>query len=98
MNHPIHCKDFKVGDVITAYHKGLHVITNVGEFRVGCSTYLITYKALTDSKFKPVRSAVTRTCDSFYCQKVGRSYMDKFIRSHETQLAALRKVFDDHGL
>ena len=69
-------KQFKVGDIITAYHKGYHRITliedrqqsNTGRYK-GTDSPLIHYTCILDSNGQPSK-ARKNECDALYCRRV----------------------------
>lgn len=82
----IYDKDLQVGDLITAYHSGYHIVTNI-ERRfltknnvpysepskdINDREYnaLITYERIFDGNFKRAKSKITKRCSANYCNKV----------------------------
>ena len=79
-------KDFtngiKVGDIITAYHNGYHIVVSVNRRyedgyclpkgkKIGDEmNALIEYRTVMNAKLKPVNSKTTKSSDSAYCQVV----------------------------
>ncbi len=98
--------DLKIGDKITAYHKGFHQITLVERrfidyYDIRCNdslvlgtekNSLIHYKQIFTEAGKPIKGAV-RSCDAGYCQYYEISLI-KRIKDAEEMLEQLRKLQD----
>lgn len=64
--------EIKVGDLITAYHKGYHIVTEVQERTKAIDrtdSPLIHYNQIVDSTGKP-RKSKGLCCDAAFCRKV----------------------------
>lgn len=64
----------KIGDIITAYHKGYHRVTDIIPRKGAMS--LIQYKMIMDSKLNK-RRGNEKTCDASYCTVITRPYIEK---------------------
>lgn len=76
-----------VGDIITAYHKGYHIVTKVerrfvdtdyklcgGRGNIGDEyEALIEYRTVLTKDFKPQKSKSTKCCDALYCQPLNKT-------------------------
>lgn len=66
----------KVGDLITAYRKGFHVVTGI--INQGSDVMaLIKYRTVMDSKFNLIKSKKEETCSAYYCTKVKKEDIEK---------------------
>lgn len=78
-------KTIKVGDIVTAYHKGFHrvlKIENRSNMAVGGKTYhpapLVTLLLLLDSNGKKASRKET-SCDISWCTKIDMNEVNKII-------------------
>lgn len=78
-------KTIKVGDIVTAYHKGFHrvlKIENRHNMVVGGKTYhpspLVTLELVLDSNGKKARPKET-SCDINWCKKIDMNEVNKII-------------------
>lgn len=55
----------KIGDVITAYHKGYHIVTGI--IPRGQSMAIIQYRTVLDRSFTPKKGMSIKECDASYC-------------------------------
>lgn len=93
----------KVGDLITAYHKGYWTVTSI-EQRVVTKdeeeryqgragdpiNSIIHYELAFDSKFKPSgKKKKTNACDASYCRKVDAKFIADQIKELNSQVDAL---------
>jgi hypothetical protein len=79
----------KVGDVITAYHSGYHVLTRI-EKRNGHNP-LAHYITILDGKCNKHRKPIVRqNCDMHYCKRVPRTIIEN---QHPTVAANLEWIF-----
>lgn len=73
---------FKVGDLVTAYHAGLHRITDiqkrgksyVGDVMIGGD--LLFYRKEYDKNYKKVNGP-SNCCDETYCRKIDAEFIAK---------------------
>lgn len=81
-------KDIEVGDMITAYHAGFHVVTgvvrrfvtqddlrfsiNAGKSIGDESSALIQYRTVLTKKYTAPRSSSVKACDASFCEKLTR--------------------------
>lgn len=68
-------RKFKIGDVITSYYKGYHVVTNI--ISRPAYTPLIEHRTILDSHFNPVKSNSIKTCDVAWCRILDRETIEK---------------------
>lgn len=93
--------EFKVGDIITSYHKGFHKVTRVTprNYPGRPMTALLDYvRVCGPDGQKAARN--TNSCDSFYCKKVTRStvqdlYAKLIERAHVLQDSLNRAITND---
>jgi hypothetical protein len=92
----------KVGDLITAYHKGYWRVTKITPRRYGENDLkpegakagdeydpLFTYEKVLSADFKPCRK-VAEECDASYCKKVTKEQLDKMIQQYTDGINCLR--------
>lgn len=80
-------KGIKVGDIITAYEKGYHVVVSIERRthnRDGTDSPVIGYKRKLDSTGKSVSSNVVKYCDVYYCTKLTKEAVEKIITNEQT--------------
>lgn len=85
-------KEFKIGDVITAYHKGYHEITCIIERKNG--NPLIQYRTLFRADGTVVKSTSHKKCDVFYCNLAAK-VLPEVIKKREEELEKLKKIFEE---
>lgn len=97
----------KIGDIITAYHKGYHVVVDI-ETRIknrhGTDSSIIVYIPILDNHFHPVKKKPRQRCDAHWCNVVTEKDCIKqrslqcvhFIKGYDTLLAVIneRKLKD----
>lgn len=66
---------FKVGDIITAYHKGYWHVTEVEKRRGNAP--LLTYRKLLHSNGKECKKRIEKCCDASYCEILTKETIDK---------------------
>lgn len=95
----------KVGDIITAYHKGYWRLTQIDQRfykdrepipqgkKVGDEySPLFHYELVADSKFAPPKGkAKKQCCDVSYCRKVDQAYIDIEVQKRLDEIEALKK-------
>lgn len=64
-----HDKTIKVGDLIRAYHKGIHRVIAIDKMS-GDNGYAYTYEQLLTANWKPSKKKTVNNCNSAWCQKV----------------------------
>ena len=76
-------KIIKVGDLVTTYHKGIHLVSEV-------SGKTVTYKTVLLSNLKRINAIVEKSCHIDHCTLVDEAFivrrrkeMDKEIREIE---------------
>jgi hypothetical protein len=72
--------EFKVGDIIRAYHKGFHRIVDIEKRSIGkdkTDSPLLTYERILDSKMSPAKGRKKNRCDAEWCVKVEREQIVK---------------------
>ena len=74
--------NFKIGDIITAYHKGYHVIT-------GFDGHLLKYEKVLSDKLTKV-GRTKNTCDKAWCRKVDPQLLLNQLKESEK---LVREVF-----
>ncbi len=80
---------FKVGDVITAYHKGIHRITSI-EPRKG-TTPLIYYKKM--FTYDGAKAPATKNCcDEGFCLLLTPARVNEWIRTKEREISQLQSL------
>ena len=75
----------KVGDIITAYHKGYHRVTNFEDFQynIGGNVKLVHYEKVANEDGKPSRKLKKR-CSIDYCKVVDPKFIkDQFVQELE---------------
>ena len=93
-------KKLKVGDIITAYRKGIHIITKIEHrfFTEKDTDYgnvgeeynsLIYYKQLVTGKFKEVKSKREYCCDEHYCTVIDDDWITAQYEELERQMAVV---------
>ena len=83
---------FKVGDLIFAYHSGVHTITEIKRRRQTYRTHdrlgetindgdpdfsLLQYKKVLDKSGNPSRSKPVNTCHPHYCTKIDKKVVEQ---------------------
>lgn len=81
-------KKIKVGDYITAYEAGYHIVT--GLRRGGSSGTLVEYKRVLTSEGKGANSGV-KCCDGSYCKKLTKEFVDQLINEKYEGFLAYEK-------
>ena len=70
----------KVGDIITAYHKGYHLVVDIQPRSraetngTGLST--IIYRTIVDSHLKPCKN-ITRPCSAYWCKVITKEQIEQ---------------------
>ncbi len=62
-----------VGDYITAYHKGIHIVTKI-EDRGRRNCPLFHYVSVLNSQYGPMKKR-ENSCDASYCTKVSKKIL-----------------------
>jgi len=75
---------FKIGEVITAYHSGYHVVVSI-TFRDNASD-LLGYVQIANNVGKRVNGKATRECDASYCKKVTHARLAQHIDIQRAKL------------
>lgn len=72
--------DIKVGDIITAYHKGYHRVVDIYDTTNYALIKIpqIKYKQVLNSQFTNKGNGITRSCHSGYCKKVTTESITKW--------------------
>lgn len=89
--------ELKVGDIITAYSPGLHVIekieTSTHKLVYGGSstTTIVFYKKVADINGKPAKSKAIKTCNIDWCKKVTAKSIQDLIDTKEKEIDTLRE-------
>ena len=81
----------KVGDLITAYHKGIWRVITI-ETRKNNSP-LFHYRQVLTQSYKPGKNMV-RCCDASYCMKVDDAYIQKLQDDINQKIAVLKSLRD----
>lgn len=71
----------KCGDIITAYHKGIHQITSI-QSRDGQAP-LFNYRTIMTDSFKKTNKKTIKTCDASYCGRVDVMQLKETIKMLE---------------
>lgn len=71
----------KVGDIITAYHKGYHLVVAIHprsrKETGGSGSSSIVYRTIVDRHLKPSTKNVTRQCDAWWCKVITKEQIEK---------------------
>lgn len=95
---------FRVGDAITAYHKGIFLLVKI-QNRTGYSP-LFCYKRIATkdgvpSTLKSISVAVEYECDSEYCSLVTeeslRKQLSQIQKNYEATIELLRKISENNS-
>lgn len=100
-------KKLKVGDVVTAYRKGIHVIekiarrfitesdlrfsSNAGK-KIGDEyNSVVHYRQVADSKWRATKSKAIYHCDESFCELMNVEFFDKTVAALQKQIDDVRK-------
>lgn len=97
----------KVGDIVTAYRKGIHVIEKItrrfiiaDDLRFSCNkgknvgdeaNSLIGYRQVADSKWQTTISKTIYWCDEGFCEPVNADYFDQVVAKLQAQINEVRR-------
>jgi hypothetical protein len=68
-------KNIKVGNIITAYYKGYHIVTKVTTRR-GIGD-MIQFRKLLDSNMKPISGNKIQECDEHWCTVFNKEELEE---------------------
>jgi hypothetical protein len=80
--------EFNVGDVITAYHSGYHVVTKIQPR--GRTSDLLYYVQIANSAGDRIKGKRERSCDAGYCKKVTHQSLVDQIDAKQATLDKMR--------
>lgn len=69
--------EFRVGDLISAYHSGYHIVTEI-EFRELYDP-IIRYIRVVNKNGKAVKTKNVLGCDSSYCHIITKKFIDQLL-------------------
>lgn len=97
--------NFQVGDLITTYHKGYHIITKIERRFYGNDAVrwgkilgeeyspLVHYEMYADGNFKIAKKRKKNSCDMVYCQKVDVKFINKTKEELLNKIKALENMY-----
>jgi hypothetical protein len=81
-----------VGDMITAYNKGLHIVTEIIP-REG-QTPLFAYRRVFDSEHRAVKTKKIDSCDASYCRKA-MDHLMQALEARKQEIASIETIISN---